>query len=107
MDEILASGLLAEDGGWLRFRHEIARMAVEQAIPAYRRAAIHARILAALGSLGCGDDARMAFHAEAAGDSPAVLRYAPRAAAHHAAELASHREAAAQFERALRFAAGR
>ena len=55
-------------------------------------------------SLGCDDDARMAFHAEAAGDGPAVLRYAPRAA-RQAAELASHREAAAQFERALRFAA--
>jgi DNA-binding CsgD family transcriptional regulator/tetratricopeptide (TPR) repeat protein len=104
VDEILASGLLAEDSGWLRFRHEIARLAVEQAIPAYRRADIHARILAALGALGCGDDARMAFHAEAAGDQPAVLHHAPRAA-HQAADLGSHREAAAQFERALRFAA--
>ena len=101
VDEILASGLLAEDGGWLRFRHEIARLAVEQAIPAHRRSAVHARILAALGSLGCDDDARMAFHAEAAGDRPAVLHHAPRAA-RQAAELASHREAAAQFERALR-----
>ena len=105
LDEILASGLLAEDGGWLRFRHEIARLAVEQAIPAHRRAVIHARVLAALGSLGCGDDARMAFHAEAAGDRPAVLHHAPRAA-RHAAGLASHREAAAQYERALRFAGG-
>jgi DNA-binding CsgD family transcriptional regulator/tetratricopeptide (TPR) repeat protein len=104
VDEILASGLLAEDGGWLRFRHEIARLAVAQAIPAHRRSTVHARILAALGSLGCGDDARMAFHAEAAGDRLAVLHYAPRAA-RHAAELTSHREAAAQFERALRFAA--
>jgi DNA-binding CsgD family transcriptional regulator/tetratricopeptide (TPR) repeat protein len=104
IDEILASGLLAEDGGWLRFRHEIARLAVEQAIPAHRRSAVHARILTALGSLGCDDDARMAFHAEAAGDRPAVLHHAPRAA-RQAAELASHREAAAQFERALRFAA--
>jgi DNA-binding CsgD family transcriptional regulator/tetratricopeptide (TPR) repeat protein len=105
VDEILASGLLAEDGEWLRFRHEIARLAVEQAVPAHRRAAIHARILAALGSLGCEDDARMAFHAEGAGDGPAVFRYAS-AAARRAAELASHREAAAQFERALRFAGG-
>jgi DNA-binding CsgD family transcriptional regulator/tetratricopeptide (TPR) repeat protein len=104
VDEILASGLLAEDGGRLRFRHEIARLAVEQAIPAHRRSAVHARILAALGSLGCHDDARMAFHAEAAGDRPAVLHHAPRAA-RQAAELASHREAAAQFERALRCAA--
>jgi hypothetical protein len=105
LDELLAAGLLAEDGGWLKFRHEIARLAVEQAVPAHRRAAIHARILAALVSSGCDDDARMAFHAEAAGDAAAVLRYAPRAAG-RAAELASHREAAAQYERTLRFAAG-
>jgi DNA-binding CsgD family transcriptional regulator/tetratricopeptide (TPR) repeat protein len=105
VDEVLASGLLAVDGGWLGFRHEIARLAVEQAVAPHRRADMHARILDALGSLGCGDDARMAFHAEAAGDRPAVLRHAPRAA-RHSAELASHREAAAQFERALRFADG-
>ena len=104
LDELLASGLLAEDGGWLRFRHEIARLAVQQAVALHRRADIHARILAALGSLGCGDDARMAFHAEAAGDGQAVLHHAPRAA-RRAAELGAHREAAAQFERALRCAA--
>ena len=104
LDELLASGLLAEDGGWLRFRHEIARLAVQQAVALHRRADIHARILAALGSLGCGDDARLAFHAEAAGDGPAVLHHAPRAA-RRAAELGSHREAAAQYERALRCAA--
>jgi DNA-binding CsgD family transcriptional regulator/tetratricopeptide (TPR) repeat protein len=46
----------------------------------------------------------MAFHAEAAGDGAAVLRYAATAA-RRAARLASHREAAAQYERALRFAA--
>ena len=103
LDELLASGLLAVDGQWLRFRHEIARLAVEQAVAPHRRADMHARILAALRSLGCSDDARMAFHAEAAGDRSAVLRCAPRAA-RHAAGLASHREAAAQFERALRFA---
>jgi DNA-binding CsgD family transcriptional regulator len=104
LDELLASGLLAEDGGWLRFRHEIARLAVQQAVALHRRADIHARILAALGLLGCGDDARMAFHAEGAGNGPAVLDHAPRAAG-QAAELGSHREAAAQYERALRFTA--
>jgi DNA-binding CsgD family transcriptional regulator/tetratricopeptide (TPR) repeat protein len=105
VDEVLASGLLAEDDRWLRFRHEIARLAVAQAVPARRRTAAHARILDGLGSLSCGDDARMAFHAEAAGDQQAVLHHAPRAA-RHAAELGAHREAAAQFERALRFASG-
>jgi DNA-binding CsgD family transcriptional regulator/tetratricopeptide (TPR) repeat protein len=103
VDELLASGLLAGDGAALQFRHEIARLAVAGAVTAHRRRAIHARILVSLQALGCDDDARMAFHAEAAGDGPAALRHAS-AAARRAAALASHREAAAQFERALRFA---
>ena len=105
VDQALASGLLTVDGARLRFRHEIARLAVEQAISPHRRRLIHARVLDALAAGGCDDDARLAFHAEGAGDGPAVVRYAS-AAARQAAELASHRESAAQFERALRFAAG-
>ncbi len=103
VDELLSSGLLIEDGRRLTFRHEIARLAAERAIPAHRRVGIHTRILAALIGLGCTDDARLAFHAEEAGDVPAVLRYAT-AAARRAGRLASHREAAAQYERALRCA---
>jgi predicted ATPase len=105
VDELLACGLLAADGRFLRFRHEIARLAVEQAIPVRRRTAIHGQILTALRSAGVPDDAQLAFHAEGADDAAAVLRYAP-AAARRAARLASHREAVAQFERALRFTAG-
>ena len=103
VDELLASGLLAVDDLRLKFRHEIARLAVGQAIAAHRAGVIHGRILAALRAGHYDDDARLAFHAEAARDGAAVLRYAP-AAGRRAAELASHREAAAQFERALRFA---
>ena len=105
VDELLAAGLLTGDGAGLRFRHEIARLAVQDAVPAHRRGLIHARILDALRASGGDDDARMAFHAEGAGDGPAVLRYAP-AAAQRAAELGAHREAAAQFERAVRFSGG-
>ncbi len=104
VDELADCGLLVADGAALRFRHEIARRAVEQAIPGHRLA-IHARILAALRDAGCEDRARLAFHAEAAGDGPAALHHATLAG-RRAAELGSHREAAAQFERALRFAAG-
>jgi DNA-binding CsgD family transcriptional regulator/tetratricopeptide (TPR) repeat protein len=105
LDELLESGLLVGDGAWLRFRHEIARLAVAQAVAGHRSQAVHELVLARLRSFGCDDDARLAFHAEAVGDGAAVLRYAP-AAARRAARLASHREAAAQYERALRFAAG-
>jgi DNA-binding CsgD family transcriptional regulator/tetratricopeptide (TPR) repeat protein len=88
----------------LRFRHEIARLAVEESVAPHRRTGIHARILAALRALGCDDDSRLAHHADEAGD-PGTLEHAQRAA-RAAADLASHREAAAQFERALRFASG-
>jgi DNA-binding CsgD family transcriptional regulator/tetratricopeptide (TPR) repeat protein len=103
IDELLASGLLTGDGMALQFRHEIARLAVAGAVTPHRSTASHARILASLQALGRDDDACMAFHAEAAGDGPAALRYAA-AAARRAAALGSHREAAAQFERALLFA---
>ena len=37
VDELLAAGLLTGDGAALKFRHEIARLAVQEAIPAHRR----------------------------------------------------------------------
>jgi DNA-binding CsgD family transcriptional regulator/tetratricopeptide (TPR) repeat protein len=102
--EVISSGLLA-DHPVLRFRHEIARQAIEQAVSPARRSELHARILQGLRNLGCHDDARLAFHAEEAGDGPAALEHAVLAG-RRARTLASHREAARQFERALRFADG-
>ncbi len=103
LDEVLASGLLVDDGSSLRFRHEIVRRAVEGQVPAHRRRAAHARIYAVLDDARIADDARLAFHAEGAGDHAATLWHAARAAA-RAAELDSHREAEAQYQRALRAA---
>jgi DNA-binding CsgD family transcriptional regulator/tetratricopeptide (TPR) repeat protein len=105
LDEILDSGFFIVDGLWVRFRHEIARLAVEQSLAAHRQRALHARIFDALSRQNCDDDAQLAFHAEGAGDADGVLHHAPRAA-RHAAGLASHREAAKQYERALRCSSG-
>ena len=105
LDGLLESGLLVADGFWLRFRHEIARLAVAESVPAHRSLLTHRRALEALTAQGCDDQARLAHHAEAAGDASAVLRHAP-AAARRAARLGAHQEAAAQWSRALRFADG-
>ena len=67
--EVIASGLVVGHPV-LRFRHEIARQAIEQAVLPARRSELHARILQGLRTLGCDDDARLAFHAEEAGDGP-------------------------------------
>jgi DNA-binding CsgD family transcriptional regulator/tetratricopeptide (TPR) repeat protein len=103
LDELVAAGLMTSDGGSLHFRHELSRRAVESAVPPHRRLAGHRALLDALVARECDDDdARLAYHAEGAGDGDLVTRYAPRAAA-QAAGLGAHREAAAQYERALRF----
>ncbi|MGZ4604189.1 MAG: LuxR C-terminal-related transcriptional regulator, partial [Kineosporiaceae bacterium] len=103
VDEVLTTGALVSEPDAFRFRHELTRLAVEQALPAHRRVALHRRVLDVLEGSGLADEARLAHHAEGAADAAAVLRHAP-AAAVRAAGLAAHLEAAAQYARALRFA---
>ena len=104
-EECLARGVLRTDGTSYFFRHEVAREAILEATDPAMRIALHARVLAALeGHLAEGGSAaRLAHHAEGAGDAAAVLRYAPLAG--RVAEAAgAHRQAAAQYARALRCA---
>jgi DNA-binding CsgD family transcriptional regulator/tetratricopeptide (TPR) repeat protein len=101
LEECLASGMLVEDGGGVAFRHELARIAIEESIDPYRRATLHRTALAALRQSGA-DAARLAHHADAAGDAGAVLEFAPLAAA-RAAAIGAHREAVAQYARTFRF----
>jgi DNA-binding CsgD family transcriptional regulator/tetratricopeptide (TPR) repeat protein len=107
LQECLGSGMLGPELQGVAFRHELARLAVEESIAPNRRIELHKQVLAALVATpnDASDPARLAHHAEAAGDTEAVLRYAP-AAAERAASLGAHRESAAQYTRALRFAAG-
>jgi AAA ATPase domain len=105
LESCTSSGVLRAEREAVGFRHEIARVAVEEAIPPHRRVDLHRRALSALAEAPGRqpDVARLAHHAEAAGDAGAVLRYAP-SAAERAAALGAHREAAAQFAGALRYA---
>ena len=104
LDECLASGMLVSAPAGVTFRHELARLAIEESVGLNRKAGLHVKALAALVAppRGAPDLARLAHHAEAAGDTDAVLRFAPAAGA-RAASLGAHREAAAQYARALRF----
>jgi DNA-binding CsgD family transcriptional regulator len=104
-EECLARGLLQSDGRAYAFRHEVARVAIFESTDPVRRVDLHARVLAAL-EAGEGDDrslARLAHHADGAGDRAAILRYAPEAAA-RASAAGAHREAAAQYARAMKVA---
>ena len=104
IEDCLTSGMLRVDESGVRFRHELARLAIEESIPAPRRLDLHRRALTAL-EAATPDPDRLSHHAEATGDADAVLRYAPAAGARAFARGAYH-EAAAQYGRALRFADG-
>ena len=101
VDECLDRGVLVADGDSVVFRHDLARLAVEGSLSAAQRSGAHARALAQLTARGSHDHRWLAHHPAGCGDSVAVLRHAPLAAA-RAARLGAHREAAEQFQLALR-----
>ena len=96
-------GLLNLEGGALRFRHELARRAIEVSLPAGRAAALHAAVFDALSVRGA-PAVRLVHHAAQAGLSGAVLTLAPQAA-REAARASAHRQAAMLYGLALEHAA--
>lgn len=107
LEECLMSGMLVTTNVAVAFRHELAREAVERSVAPNRRMVLHRAALAALATppVGVCDPERLAHHSEAVGDRESALRWAPLAA-QRAVASGAHREAAAQYARALRFADG-
>ncbi len=97
----LSSGLLTTDGQHYSFRHELARLAIAHALNPVQAAALHQRVLACLeGAEGAVPATRLVHHARGAGNTAALLRHAPQAAAQAMAHGA-YREAAALHATAL------
>jgi DNA-binding CsgD family transcriptional regulator/tetratricopeptide (TPR) repeat protein len=98
----VAAGLLVVGPEAVGFRHELLRQAVEGSLSALGRRELNRRVLEAL--VGTSerqvDLARLVHHAREAGDTGAVLRYAPEAA-RQAAAVAAHREAVEHYRAVL------
>jgi DNA-binding CsgD family transcriptional regulator/tetratricopeptide (TPR) repeat protein len=106
LEECFSAGMLRGEDEAVAFRHELARLAVEDSIAMPRRRSLHELILRAL--LRRGSEsllARIVHHAVQAGERQAVLEHAP-VAARQAAALNAHREAASHYHAALRYAEG-
>lgn len=105
VDACVERGMLQLDGAMLRFRHELARRAVEAFVAPTRRRALHQVIVDELVRRPHARPSEVAHHAERAGDLVALATYArlagdaaaragaPREAAAHYGEILSHREA--------------
>ena len=85
----------------IAFRHELARRAVEEQLPAVTRRRHNVAVLAVLLAAGNELDlARVLHHAAEADDATALVRYAPLAA-RAAAERGAHRQALSYLETVL------
>ena len=107
VDECVTAGMLVAGGRRVVFRHELARLSLESSVGPANKARLHGQALGAISSRPghALDFARLAHHAEAAGDTDAVSRCA-LPAAERASSMGAHREAAAQYGRVLRSGAG-
>jgi DNA-binding CsgD family transcriptional regulator/tetratricopeptide (TPR) repeat protein len=82
------------------FRHDLARCAVEQVLPAARRIQLHRAVVDALLAREDCDLSRVMHHAVAAGDVATVLARGPTAA-RDAARAGSYRQALAHYEQVV------
>ena len=81
VDECIQQGLLVADGQSWAFRHELARLAVEQSLMPGVKASLHANALRVLAALDPSAHRVLAHHAAGAADFGALLEHAPPAAA--------------------------
>ena len=103
VEECLNAGILLLDGDAIGFRHELARRAVEDSLPATRAHRLHALVLQSL--LKDAPEKQLpqiVHHAAKSGDAAAVLKYAP-VAAQQAAALNAHRESASHYQTVLQY----
>ncbi|MCW2541548.1 MAG: transcriptional regulator, LuxR family [Frankiales bacterium] len=100
LDEAVLAGLVQVDGAVVEFRHELVRMAVEQALTPGRRRELHIEVLERLSQLDGAEPATIAYHARRAHDVRRALT-SERLAAERALALGSNHEAAEHYRRAI------
>ncbi|TPJ27427.1 AAA family ATPase [Mesorhizobium sp. B2-8-3] len=98
--ECVAAGILLQIGEDYPFRHDIARRAIELALPPPVKRGLNFRVLTALKAIGNASMARLVHHAVEAHDLKATREFAPRAA-EQAARLGAHHEAVGHYQTAL------
>jgi DNA-binding CsgD family transcriptional regulator len=103
LEACLTSGMLLAQGDGYTFRHELGRETVLTTLAPTQRLTLHQQALACLRAnpRTAQSLARLAHHAQAAGDLLAVHEFAP-AAAREAARAGAHREAAQLYALAVR-----
>jgi DNA-binding CsgD family transcriptional regulator len=101
LDDCVEKGMLSLEGGFVQFRHELARRAIEASLAPTRSRALHQKVVDVLKRRADARAGEISHHAERAGDIAALLKFA-RLAGEEAARAGAPREAAAHFAAMLR-----
>lgn len=104
LNECLQVGVLrlGTDSTTVEFRHEIARRAIESALPLPFRTELHKKYAQLISEVQPTYLARKVYHAKHAGLGKLVLEWAPRAA-EQAARLGAHQQAADHYKSCLAY----
>lgn len=103
IDDAVGAGVLIAERNGLRFRHELARAAIEESMPPARRLQMHRRMISLLEEDEERNPARLAHHAIRAGSPRLIVEYAPEAG-DEALKRGARREAVAFYRAALEHA---
>jgi DNA-binding CsgD family transcriptional regulator len=101
LDECIEKGMLTLEGGVVRFRHELARRAVEDSLAPSRRRELHRKVVYELRRRQNSRASEIAHHAERADDIAALLEFS-HLAGDEAARAGAPREAASHYLKILK-----
>lgn len=101
LDACVERGMLMIDGDALKFRHELARRAIETSLPPSGVRGLHQKVVDLLQTSPDARASEISHHAELAGNTSALVKYA-QLAGDEAARAGAAREAAAHFAAMLK-----
>jgi DNA-binding CsgD family transcriptional regulator/tetratricopeptide (TPR) repeat protein len=104
IDEILEFGILKSEGDSFLFRHELARIAIEESLLESKRIEFNLKVLSVLTQRENTEQffSRIIHHASKAFDKDSIIKYAP-SAAKQASLLGAHREAVKIYQTVLHY----
>lgn len=100
IDDAVGAGVLIAERNGLRFRHELARAAIEESVPPARRLQMHRRMISLLEEDEEKNLARLAHHAIRAASPGLIVEHAPEAG-DEAVGRGARREAVSFYRAAL------
>ena len=102
IDACIASGVIVQRPGYLSFKHELYRLAIEESLPPSRRRSLHKKMLEIMHESPADSTnlSQLVHHARYADEKELVAKIAPQAAK-EAAVVGAHMEAAKLYSTAI------